>query len=129
MREKFFTPGENLVTTTQIKGVKTGMVICYDIQSNEVSNALRKTNLDLIIHSLADDEDPREFGIGYLARSYDVWIVNANRYGEEGGHYWNGWITITNPLGKVCIRGKEKEQYLYYQLGFVKQNNMKRALR
>ncbi len=129
MREKYFTPGERLVTLTQIKGVKIGIVICYDVQNKEVNKALRKNNLDLILHSLADDEDPREFGIGYLARSYDAWIVNANRFGEEGGHYWNGWITITNPMGEVCVKGKEKEQYLYYEIGIVKQKCIKRNIR
>lgn len=129
MREKFFTPGEVLVTIVKIKDVKTGIVICYDVQSKEVNKALKKSNLDLIIHGLADDEDPREFGIGYLARSYDAWIANANRYGDEGGHFWNGWITITNPVGKICVKGKEKEQYLYYEIGIVRQKPLKRTVR
>ncbi|MFW9852249.1 MAG: carbon-nitrogen hydrolase family protein [Candidatus Thorarchaeota archaeon] len=129
MRESFFTPGDKPVTVTQIKDIKTGIVICYDVQSKEVNKALRQNKLELIIHSLADDEDPRWFGIGYLARSYDAWLVNANRFGEEGGHYWNGWLTITNPLGKICISGKEKEQYLYYEIGIVEQNNFIKVLR
>ena len=129
MSEKFFTPGDNLVTIAQIKGVKTGIVICYDVQSKEVNKALRKNNLDLIIHSLADDENPRDFSSGYLARSYDAWMVNANRFGDEGGHYWNGWMSISNPMGEHCVKGKEKEQYLYYKIGFVKQNIIKRNLR
>jgi len=129
MRESFFSPGENLVTVTQIKGIKTGLVICYDVQSKEVNKTLRKNKLDLIIHSLADDEDPREFGINYLARSYDAWLINANRFGEEGGHYWNGWITITNPVGKICLKGKEQEQYLYYEIGIVEQGLVTKTLR
>ncbi len=129
MREKFFTPGEVLVTIAKIKDVKTGIVICYDVQSKEVNKALKKSNLDLIIHSLADDEDPREFGIGHLARSYNAWIVNANRYGEEGGHFWDGWLTITNPVGEICVKGKEKEQYLYHEIGIVKQKLVKRTIR
>ena len=89
----------------------------------------RKNNLDLIIHSLADDENPREFGSGYLARSYDAWIVNANRYGDEGGHYWNGWMTITNPMGEHCAKGKEKEQYFYHEIDIVKQNRILKIFR
>ena len=129
MRESFFTPGDKPVTVTQIKGIKTGIVICYDVQSKEVNKALRKNKLDLIIHSLADDKDPRWFGIGFLSRSYDAWIINANRFGKEGGHYWNGFLTITNPLGKICISGKEKEQYLYYELGIVEQSGFIKAIR
>ena len=129
MRESFFTPGEKPVTITQIKDIKTGIVICYDVQSKEVNKALKQNKLELIIHSLADDEDPKWFGIGYLARSYDAWLVNANRFGEEGGHYWNGWITITNPLGKICISGMEKEQYLYYEIRIVEQNSIIKIIR
>jgi predicted amidohydrolase len=129
MRESFFSPGDQPVTVTQINNIKTGMVICYEVQSKEVNKALRKNKLDLIIHSLADDEDPREFGIGYLSRSYDAWLINANRFGEEGGHYWNGWLTITDPIGRIHIKGKEKEQYLYYELAFVDQNSIVRFLR
>ena len=123
MREKFFSAGDVLVTTTKIKDIRTGIVICYDVQSKEVNKALRKNNLELILHSLADDEDPREFGTGYLARSYDAWLINANRYGEEGGHFWNGWLTITDPVGRICAKGKDKEHYLYYEIGIIGKQN------
>ena len=129
MRESFFSLGEIPVTTAQIKDIRTGLVICYDVQSKEVNRALRKNKLDLIIHSLADDEDPRWFGTGFLARSYDAWLINANRFGEEGGHYWNGWLTISSPLGQICIRGKEEEQYLYHEIGIVEQNCFLRTVR
>ena len=33
MRESFFTKGKKPVTVTQIKDIKTGIVICYDVQS------------------------------------------------------------------------------------------------
>jgi predicted amidohydrolase len=129
MRESFFTPGEKPVTVTQINDIRTGIVICYDVQSKEVNKALRKSKLDLIIHSLADDKDPRWFGTGYLSRSYDAWLINANRFGEEGGHYWNGWLTITNPLGKICVSGMEKEQYLFYEIKILEQNKFIKSLR
>ena len=129
MRESFFAPGEHPVTVTQIKDIKTGIVICYDVQSKEVNKALRKSKLDLIIHSLADDKDHRWFGTGYLSRSYDAWLINANRFGEEGGHYWNGWLSIANPLGKICISGLEKEQYLYYEIGIVEQKRFIKTIR
>ncbi len=129
MRESFFNPGDKPVTVDYIKDIKIGTVICYEVQNKGVNKALRKNKLDLIIHSLADDKDPRWFGTGYLARSYDAWLINANRFGEEGGHYWNGWLTITNPLGKICISGMEREQYLFYKIGIVDQNRFVKFLR
>ncbi len=129
MRESFFTPGDKPVTVTSIKDIRTGIVICYDVQSKEVNKALRKSKLELIIHSLADDEDPKWFGTGYLARSYDAWLINANRLGDEGEKYWNGWLTITDPLGKICMSGMEKEQYLYYEIGIVDQNRFVKIIR
>ena len=129
MREAFFTPGDKPVTVTQINDIKTGIVICYDVQNKEVNKALRRNKLELIIHSLADDEDPRWFGTGYLSRSYDAWLINANRFGKEGKKYWNGWLTITDPIGRICLSGMEKEQYLYYEIGIVEQNSFIKIIR
>ncbi|MBA7538908.1 hypothetical protein ES705_31186 [subsurface metagenome] len=32
-------------------------------------------------------------------------------------------------MGEICAKGKEKEQYLYYEIGIVKQNYIKRSFR
>ena len=118
MRDSTFQPGTRPVTVADVKGIRTGLVICFDIRSNKVVKALRKSKLDLIIHSMADDKDPNFFGAGFLARNFGTWYVTANRFGDEGGHFWCGHLFISNPLGKICVKGTDKEQYLFYELHF-----------
>lgn len=116
MRDSTFKPGNKLVTTTEIKGLKVGIVICFDIRSSKIRKALMKSNLDLVIHSMADDEDPNFFGAGFLSRYFGTWYITANRYGLEDNHFWNGYLFIADPLGRLQVKGANKEQYLFYEL-------------
>ncbi|MBK5113883.1 MAG: carbon-nitrogen hydrolase family protein [Candidatus Heimdallarchaeota archaeon] len=116
MRDSTFQAGNNPVTITDIKGLKIAFVICFDIRSIEVRKALKKSKKDIIIHSMADDEDPKFFGAGFLSRSFGTWYMTANRYGFEEEKFWNGHMFIANPLGKLLVKGFDEEQYLYYEL-------------
>jgi predicted amidohydrolase len=120
LRSSAFVPGSTLVTRISIKSIKTGIIICYDIQNYRVSKELKREKLDLILHSLADEKDPKAFGVSYNAKNYNAWIVNANRYGLEGKQFWNGHITISNPMGRICARSENYENYLYYEIAVVK---------
>ena len=125
-----YKAGEELVTITDIMGVKTGIVICSDAASPEIVLHLMRSNLDLIILSLADDRDEGQFMARLNARMYDAWIVTANRYGCENGRFWDGHMVISDPLGRLRVSGKGKEQYLTYELQFpAEQSRLKRLLR
>jgi len=125
-----YQPGPIPVTVTDIKGVKTAIVICSDAASPGVMRELMKSRLDLILLSLADDSDEDLFMAKLNARMYDAWIVTANRYGEENGRFWNGHMVISSPYGELRATGQDKEQFLVYELRFDdKQPWLKRALR
>jgi predicted amidohydrolase len=113
-----FSPGSQPVTFTDINGVKTAMIICYDAQSKQVISALLNSEIDLLLFSLADDEDKRSFAARLSANLYDFWIVTANRIGNEGGHYWNGHQVISDPWGRLRIKNMEKELSDIYQITF-----------
>jgi predicted amidohydrolase len=117
-RSAGYQPGSARVTVAEIKGVRTGLVICSDTADLKTIWALMRGRFDLILHSLADD-DQDDFVTLFQARMYDAWFVTANRYGREGGHFWPGLITVTDPLGRV--RGKKlgQEQVLVYELRFA----------
>lgn len=125
-----YQPGSVPVTITDIKGVKTAIVICSDAASPRVMRELMRSRVDMIILSLADDRDDDLFMAKFNARMYDAWIVTANRYGGENGHFWNGHTVISDPCGKLRATGQDKEQFLVYELRFVeKQSWLKRAVR
>ena len=117
-RKANYQPGPRPVTITDIKGVKTGIVICSDAASPRTMWELMKSRLDLIILSLADDRDTDRFMAKFNARMYDAWIVTANRYGDENGTFWNGHIVISDPLGSLRVTAQDQEGYLVYELVF-----------
>ncbi len=113
-----YQPGYEMVTTTHIKGIKTGIVICSDTANPQTMLELIRNKYELIIHSLADD-DQDDFVTRFQARIYDAWFVTANRFGEEGDHFWPGLITVTDPLGKIRGQKLGAEQVLVYELQFA----------
>jgi len=125
-----YQPGPVPVTITDIKGVKTAIVICSDAASPRGMWELIKCRPDLIILSLADDADDGLFMAKFNARMYDSWIVTANRYGDENGCLWNGHIVISDPCGELRVTGQDQEQYLAYELRFADaQPWLKRTIR
>ena len=111
-----YQPGPVPVTITDIKGIRTGIVICSDAASPRAMWELMKSRLDLVILSLADDSDEGLFMAKLNARMYDAWIVTANRYGDEDGWFWNGHLVISDPCGELHATGQGDEQYLAHEL-------------
>ena len=73
-KEANYQPGSEMVTITDIKGIKTGIVICSDTASFRTMWELVKARLDLIIVSLADDDED-DFVTKFQARLFDAWVV------------------------------------------------------
>jgi predicted amidohydrolase len=125
-----YQPGSVPVTIVDIKGVKTAIVICSDAASPRAMWELMRSRVDMIILSLADDSDDGLFMAKFNARLYDAWIVTANRYGDEGGYFWNGHIVISDPYGELRATGQDQEQFLVEELGFAdKQSWLRRVVR
>lgn len=116
-----FQPGERTITFADINGIKTGIVICYDTQQKMTAEEVAENEPHLVIISNADwsnEWDTRNFGVRYLARKFNSWLVSANRFGDEGKIHWDGHIEISNPVGDMCCVKKSAEQYAYYDIGF-----------
>jgi predicted amidohydrolase len=119
LRSDFFSPGQEPISFVDINGIRTGVVICYDMRWSETINLAQDNNADLIILSNADyiDEwDDVYFGYKYLAKQYGAWIVTANRYGNEYETNWDGHIEILSPFGDLEVSGKSDEQYLVHKM-------------
>lgn len=125
-----YKSGSVPVTITDIKEVRTGIVICSDAASPRTMWEMMRSDLDLIILSLADDCDEKLFMARCNARMYDAWVVTANRYGDENGRFWNGHMVISDPLGRLRSVGQDKEQYLVYELKFADERSwLKKVIR
>jgi len=116
-RQIGYLPGPGPVTITEIKGVKIGLVTCSDAAHPHTMRALIGSDLDLILYSLADDQDENWFMAKAMARLYDAWIVSANRFGTEN-NYWNGHTVISDPLGNLRTCSLDQEGCLSHTLKF-----------
>jgi predicted amidohydrolase len=116
---EIFKPGGLPVTIVEINGIRTGIIVCSDIQSTDVRKALKTQKVELILGGLASPSDPNFFISGMIAKMFDAWVVTANRYGDEEGYHYDGNMVIGNPLGYLQSTAVGKEQYLYEDLFFV----------
>ncbi|MFN8208459.1 MAG: carbon-nitrogen hydrolase family protein [Bacteroidales bacterium] len=107
----------NKLTVVNIRGVKTGIVICKDQENSKLTEEVVQNNCKLVIVSFADDivEDFFTYGSD-LSRKYNAWLVSSNRYGEEGEYFYKGEIRVSDPGGNHHIRKEDSEQYLYYSI-------------
>lgn len=127
-RQAGYLPGRVPVTFTKIKNLRTGIIICADAAHPRTMWQLIKSRLDLIILSLADDRDERLFMAKFNARMYDAWVLTANRYGDEDGHYWNGHTVISDPTGSLRAASKDKPGYLLFDINLDRDQNFLKFL-
>ena len=116
------------LTITDIKGSKTGILICADAAHPKAIWTLVRNRLDLVILSLADDHDEELFMAKFNAQMYDAWMVTANRYGDEDGCFWDGHTVISDPLGVLRATSKGKAGVLVYEIKFDGHQNILKIL-
>lgn len=109
-----FTAG-NHKTVVTIDGIKTGMIVCADVQSLKLTEELVKDNIKILIHALASNA--LEFRIDAVARQFNAWAIFANRCGDEKENVYSGNCYISDPAGTIRIGGQGDERYEYYRIG------------
>ena len=127
---RIFSPGNIPATIVEIKGVRTGIIICSDIQSPVVRKSLKAKRVKLILGGLANPSDPNFFVSGMIAKLFDSWIVTANRYGEEDGNFYEGDMIFSDPLGQLQHTAMGAEQLVCEKIYFVtNESTVKQKLR
>ncbi len=125
-----FQAGQVPVTVVDINGIRTGLIVCSDIQSVVVRKALNMQQIELILGGLANPTDPGFFVSGMIVKMFDAWIVTANRYGDEDGYVYEGDMIIGDPLGRLRRTAVGKEQFMCEDLFFVtNESSLKKRLR
>lgn len=123
-----FSPGKKKITLLDIAGLKTAMIICADASHTAVIKELRRSKCDLILYSLADDEDKDWLGARIIAHLYNAWVVSANRFGHENC-FWNGHLIISDPDGKIVQRSVEKETLFIQNITIKKYSFITKIIR
>jgi predicted amidohydrolase len=115
-KEAGFLKGDEL-TVVDIKGIRTGIVICKDQENSRLTEQVVQNSCDLVLLSFADDIVEDYFGYGSdLSRKYNAWLLTSNRYGQEGPVFYRGEIRVSDPGGNHLIQKKDKEQYLFFSI-------------
>lgn len=109
--EKHLQPGGRVVLT-EIDGVKTGVVICYDIRFPELARTLALAGAKLLIVP-AQWPHPRlhHWRTLLMARAIEnqMYVAACNRSGTSGDTAFFGHSMIIDPWGEVVAEAGEEE--------------------
>ncbi|KRP66995.1 carbon-nitrogen hydrolase family protein [Pseudomonas orientalis] len=106
------TPGDRFVTTLW-KGVRVGLLICYDIELPETARALGQLGAELIIvtNGNMDPYGPvHRTAITARAQENQLFCVMANRAGQgDDGLVFAGGSAVVDPFGRVLYEAGRAE--------------------
>ncbi|WP_028633973.1 MULTISPECIES: carbon-nitrogen hydrolase family protein [Pseudomonas] len=107
-----FTPGDRFATAV-FKGVRVGLLICFDIEFPETARALGQLGAELIIVTNGN-MDPygatHKAAITARAMENQAFAVMVNRVGEgDGGLLFAGGSAAVDPYGQLlCEAGRSE---------------------
>ena len=114
--KNWFDPGDIPLQVNEIKGIKVGMMVCFDWIFPEVFRTLVLLGADIICH-------PSNLVLSYcqqtmLSRCLEnaVFAVTANRFGADkrphGKIVFTGKSQVVAPKGEVLINAPAKKEIL-----------------
>jgi predicted amidohydrolase len=114
--KKWFDSGDISLQVNEIRGIKIGMMICFDWIFPEVFRALSVLGADIICH-------PSNLVLTYcqqtmLSRCLEnsVFAITANRFGADkrpqGELVFTGKSQVVAPKGKLLIKAPAKKEVL-----------------
>ncbi|WP_342244261.1 carbon-nitrogen hydrolase family protein [Pseudomonas sp. OTU5201] len=107
-----FTPGDRYATALW-KGIRVGILICFDIEFPESARALGQlgTELILVTNGNMDPYGPtHRTAIMARAQENQAFAVMVNRVGEgDGGLVFAGGSAVVDPFGQLlCEAGRDE---------------------
>ncbi|WP_054740327.1 nitrilase-related carbon-nitrogen hydrolase [Cellulosilyticum ruminicola] len=110
--KEIFTPGESLCTV-DIKGIRFGLMICYDIRFPELGRQYIDAGCEaLAIVSAFPFPRLEHWKTLLKARAIEnqVYVIAANRVGENAGFYFHGKSCIIDPWGTMLQEANETDE-------------------
>lgn len=121
-----FARGRRPLRPFLLHGWSAGLLVCEDLWHPALPYLLALQRIDLLIVLAAapgrgESTDPERFplfgsGAGWelvicaTALLHGVYVVVANRTGDEGGHTFAGGSLVADPLGSVVARAPQGEE-------------------
>ncbi|OEU92295.1 carbon-nitrogen hydrolase [Streptomyces abyssalis] len=110
-----FTPGDRLLVQADLEGVRTGLLICYDVEFPEAvrAHALAGTELLVVPTALMRPYDfVAETVLPARAWENQLYVAYADRAGREGDFDFAGLSCLAAPDGSVPARAGRDEALL-----------------
>ncbi|MET0978085.1 MAG: carbon-nitrogen hydrolase family protein [Paeniglutamicibacter terrestris] len=117
--KEVFSPGTQSATIIDYRGLKLGMIICFDLEFPETVRAAAVHGAQVLLV-------PTALGRGYdsvsntlvPARAIEsqLFIAYANHTGVEDGFALGGGSVIADPFGNVLARGSTNAELLFAQI-------------
>lgn len=105
--KKFFQPGNTGFWVKKVKGIKVGVLICFDWFFPESARTLALLGAELIAHpaNLILPWGPE--GMKLRSLENHLFSVTANRIGRERGLKFIGQSQLVSPKGKLLYRASK----------------------
>jgi deaminated glutathione amidase len=127
-------PGEEVVWSATVDGVKLGMSICYDLRFPELFGALALRGARVVVlpsaFTLPTTRDHWEILVRARAIENEVFVIAANQIGPHpGGHHSGGRSMIVDPWGVVLARANnDRESFVAADLDLDRQVEIRAQL-
>lgn len=109
--QKLFISG-NKLNVFEIKGIKIGIAICFDLWFPEIARNLMQKGTQIICHP-ANFGGPNSLHIS-IARAVEnrVFVITVNRLGNEKGESYRGESQIVSPDGEIIYKSANNEELI-----------------
>lgn len=122
LRESDILKRGTTLTTFDVDGLKIGLGIGYDMSFGEMATLYRKNGADMIIYPSAY---PARLGLLHWdqlnrVRAIDnqLFVVGVSPARDDNAEVvYYGHSMVVDPKGRVLIRGDDKEEVLYTDIG------------
>ena len=115
--KRWFDPGDRPFAVTRVRGIRVGMMICFDWVFPEAARALALRGADLLAHpsNLVLDHCQRVMPARCVENG--VYSITANRFGEDhrphGTVRFTGRSQVAGPRGEVIRQAPSQREQLF----------------